>query len=168
MGTRLVMRSDFLRAVFRLLTGILFIVLATGSARIGAQDATGRRVVVIGAPRSATFIQSASQELANGDLIIASEYGVVLEKVRKIAGEGDVPRRLRVKLLAPHQGSLSSEPIISVVLEVRDGKFEALYWNIVSHSTCLPKQLIGDEPLATEVYGSINGSDRCLSFEMGR
>lgn len=135
---------------------------------LSAADSMPKRVVVVAVPAHVKFIESASGELPNGNLIIASKYSVVLERVRKIAGDGAVPKRLRVTLFAPHKGSISSEALISVVLEVADGKFEARYWNVVRQVTCLPRELIQDESPARDVYGSVVGDEKCLKFESPR
>jgi hypothetical protein len=130
-----------------------------------AQDQPLRQVVVVGSPGSVKFVRSASMELPNGDLIVSSEYRVVLQRVRKIAGDGEVPRRLTLNLFAAHLGSISSEPAIAVVLDIKGDVIEAKDWTIVWRTVCFPPELIRDLQLAKDIYPSSEEGKKCLKFD---
>jgi hypothetical protein len=144
---------------------VLVGLLMTGANQLRAGNVAQGPVVVIGSPTDVKFIASESGELPNGDLRLANAYSLVLERVRKIAGEGVVPSRLRLRLSASHQGSLSREKLISVVLELKDGKYEAKYWDAVRKITCVPRELMNDETPAKDVYVSTVGDEKCMKFE---
>ncbi|MEO8062377.1 MAG: hypothetical protein ABI821_06490 [Pseudomonadota bacterium] len=130
-----------------------------------AQDQSVRPLVVVGAPHSVRFLKSASVELPNGDLIVSNEYRVVLQRVRKIAGDGEVPRRLTLNLFAPHMGSISSEPAIAVVLQLKGDAIEAKDWTIVWQTACFPPELIRNLKPAKEIYPSSEDDKKCLKFD---
>ncbi|MEO8018727.1 MAG: hypothetical protein ABI769_13005 [Pseudomonadota bacterium] len=130
-----------------------------------AQDQVVRSLVVVGVPQSVRFVRSASVELPNGDLIVSSEYRVVLQRVRKIAGEGEVPKRLTLNLFAPHHGSIASEPAIAVVLDMKGDVIDAKDWTIVWQTACFPPELIRDLQRAKEIYPASEDGKMCLKFD---
>jgi hypothetical protein len=135
---------------------------------LSAEDSLPRRIVVLAIPTHVKFVENDSRELPDGSLWIAGKYSVGLERIRMIAGDGEVPRKLRVTLSASHFGTIASEPLISVVLEVEGGKLKAVYWGAVIHSTCLPRELIDDASPVNGVYSSMVGDDKCLKFDETR
>jgi hypothetical protein len=129
------------------------------------QDQSVRQLVVVGAPDSVRFVRAASVERPNGDLIVSNEYRVVLQRVRKIAGDGEIPRRLTVNLFAPHLGSISSEPAIAVVLDIKGDAIEAKDWTIVWQTACFPPELIRNLQRAKEIYPASEDGKMCLKFD---
>jgi hypothetical protein len=144
---------------------IAFISLMIGPTPAAAQNQSIRRLVVVGSPDSVKFVKSASVELPNGDLIVSSEYRVVLQRVRKIAGDGEVPRRLTLNLFAPHLGSIASEPAIAVVLDIKGDVIEAQDWTIVWQTVCFAPELIRDLQPAQEIYPASEDGKKCLKFD---
>ena len=130
-----------------------------------AQDQSVRQLVVVGSPDSVKFVKSASMELPNGDLIVSNEYRVVLQRVRKIAGDGEVPRRLTLNLFAPHLGSISSEPAIAVVLDIKGDAIDAKDWTIVWQTACFPPELMRNLQPAKEIYPASEDGKMCLKFD---
>jgi hypothetical protein len=147
---------------------ILIIATVIGARQLRADDSRHQQVVVVGSPKSVKFLDSASGLLSNGEMRIANEYVVVLERVRKIAGNGNVPSRLSLKLLASHAENIPKGALISVVLEVGGGTFEVKYWDVVRQTTCMPRELVKDAPPAEGIDVFIVGSDKgCMAFDIG-
>ena len=143
---------------------ITFISLVIGPTPAAAQDQSVRRLVVVGSPGSVKFVKSASVELPNGDLIVSSEYRVVLQRVRKIAGEGEVPRRLTLNLFAPHLG-VSREPAIAVVLDIKGDVIEAQDWTIVWQTACFPPEPMRHLQPVQDIYPASEDGKKCLEFD---
>jgi hypothetical protein len=144
---------------------IAYAALVIGPTPAVAQDQSVRQLVVVGSPDSVKFVKSTSMELPNGDLIISNEHRVVLQRVRKIAGDGEVPKRLTLNLFAPHQGSIASEPAIAVVLDIKGNAIEAKDWTIVWQTACFPLELIRDLQPAQEIYPGSEDGKKCLKFD---
>jgi hypothetical protein len=133
-----------------------------GQAR--AADPVHKQVIVIGVPKRVKFLADATRDVSDDELFVANEYSVVLDRVRKIAGDAEVPRRLRLKLLATHAEVLAGQALIAVVLEVDAGTFKARYWEVVSRTVCIPLDLLAGEPPDEGVYVSYVGDLKCLKF----
>jgi len=134
-----------------------------------AENAVHKQVLVIGHPKSVKFVADVSKMLSSEELLITNEYAVVLDGIRKIAGDGDVPSRLSIRLFASHAENILNEKVIAVVLEVEGGGFNVKYWNVIRQTTCIPQDLLTDAAPADGVQVSKVGDDqKCVTFSLQR
>jgi hypothetical protein len=143
---------------------VLFITAMIGARQAGAEESVHKQVVVIGSPKQVKFVASATGDLPDGSLRVANEYAVVLEHVRKISGDGDVPKRLSLKMFATHEVNLSGEKLITVVLGVEEGRFFVKYWDTIRQTTCIPRELYKNERLPDGYNAELVGDKVCFKF----
>jgi hypothetical protein len=139
-------------------------VLIAAMPQSRAEEPAPRQIVVTGSPQKVRFLASATEWSSEEELRVANEYSVELDRVEKIFGEGDVPRRLSLRMYATHAVNLSGEKRITVVLGVENGRFYVKHWDIIRQTTCMPRELYRNERLPEGFHVQVVDDTICLKF----